>query len=449
VISEPTPGAAEAPAPDPEDQPQVPTLGNSPTQQPPSGDSEPWTPAPGNIPLWLQERWLRFIIAILDAATAPVGLTPKTVIWRKNKATLYRYQASSGAENIPGSPADAPVPRYPVPLLLIYALINRPYIMDLRPGQSLVAYLVNQGFDVFLLDWGDPQDEDAGLTLDDLVMDYMPLAIQQVLRASGATEISLLGYCMGGTLAAIYAATHPNVPAGPLRNLICLASPIDFAAGETPLHVWLDPQHFDVHQLVDTLGNVPPLYIDLGTRLLRPIVNTIGGYATLWAHLDDPELVARWQAMHRWLNDGVVFPGAAFRQWITAFYQQNQLVRDALRIRHRRVRLRAITASLLIIAARHDHIVPVSQVTPLLDRVGASDRELLVLPGGHVGLVTGRNAARILWEPIARWLAPRSLPIDRRQPRRRTSRRAPSSSAVQDPARAHQRRNSTSLPLDW
>jgi polyhydroxyalkanoate synthase len=366
--------------------------------------------ADGAIPPWLQERWLRFLTAILDAEHAPVGLTPKTAIWRKNKATLYRYHGPQP-------------PRYPIPLLLVYALINRPYVMDLRPGQSLVEYLVNQGFDVFLLDWGDAEDEDAALTLDDLVAGYLPLAVRRVSHASGAEQVSMLGYCMGGTLAALYAATHANAPDGPLRNLICLASPIDFAAGETPLHVWLRPEHFDVHALVDTLGNVPPIYVDLGTRLLRPIANTIGGYANLWAHLDDPEFIVRWQAMHRWLNDGVVFPGAAFRQWITNFYQENRLIRDALLLRHRRVRLARITASLLVIAAQHDYIVPVEQVTPLLDHVGSIDRELLVLPGGHVGLVTGRVAERVLWEPIVRWLAPRSQPRACCPPARRKRRR--------------------------
>jgi polyhydroxyalkanoate synthase len=349
---------------------------------------------------------LRFLITILDAATAPVGLTPKTPIWRKNKAILYRYQRSQP-------------PRYPIPLLLVYALINRPYILDLRPGQSLIAYLVDQGFDVFLLDWGDPQDEDASLTLDDLVADYLPLAVQQVLRATGASEISMLGYCMGGTLAALYAATHPNVPAGPLRNLICLASPIDFAAGNTPLSLWLRPEYCNVQALVETLGNVPPAFIDLGMRLLRPIANTIGGYQHLWEHLDDPEFVCRWQAMHRWLNDGVAFPGAAFCQWITAFYQENRLIRDALMLRHRRVRLARITASLLVIAAQNDYIVPAAQVAPLFDHVGSADRELLVLPGGHVSLITGRAAAHILWEPLVRWLVPRSQQRERYPLRRR------------------------------
>jgi len=149
---------------------------------------------------------------ILEGAKADTGQTPKEVIWTKNKAKLYRYEPM--AEK-----------RFPVPILIIYALINRPYVLDLMPGNSFIEYMVKHGFDVFMLDWGTPGDEDKKLSFEDYVLDYIPRAVKKVLRATGTEEISLLGYCMGGTMTAMYSALFPDKP---LRNLVLLTAPIDF-----------------------------------------------------------------------------------------------------------------------------------------------------------------------------------------------------------------------------
>src|SRR5205807_5567602 len=136
------------------------------------------------------KKYAKGIQIILDGAQAPTGQTPKEVIWTKNKAKLYHYEPAIEK-------------RFPVPILLIYALINRPYVMDLMPGNSLVEYLANQGFDVYMLDWGTPGDEDKDLTFEDYVLDYIPRAVRKVLRHSHAEELSLIGFCMGVTMTAI------------------------------------------------------------------------------------------------------------------------------------------------------------------------------------------------------------------------------------------------------
>ncbi len=152
---------------------------------------------------------------MLEGAKIETGQTPKEVIWTKNKAKLYRYEPTRQK-------------LFPVPILLVYALINKPYVLDLLPGASLVEYLVNQGFDVYLLDWGTPGDEDRHLALDHYILDYIPRAARKMLQAAHAHEFTLLGYCMGGTMSAMYAALFPALP---LKNLILLTSPIDFSAG--------------------------------------------------------------------------------------------------------------------------------------------------------------------------------------------------------------------------
>ena len=169
-----------------------------------------------------------------------VGQTPKEIIWKKNKAILYRYQ-----------PAKEKTKK--VPMLMIYALINKPYILDLAPGSSLIEYLTDRGHDVYLLDWGTPGYEDRHMKLDDYVMDYIPRAVKKVLRTSDADEISLLGYCIGGTLTAMFAALHPNLP---IRNIVFLTSPFDFKNAGLFTN-WVDERYFQLDQMVDTLGNIP------------------------------------------------------------------------------------------------------------------------------------------------------------------------------------------------
>jgi len=320
-----------------------------------------------------------------------VGLTPKEVIWSKNKAKLYRY-----------APTIEKTQR--VPLLMIYALINKPYILDLSPGNSLIEYLVNRGFDVYLIDWGTPGLEDRNMKLDDYVMDYIPRAVKKVLRTSGADEISLLGYCMGGTLTSIFASLHPELP---IRNLIFMTSPFDFSDAGL-FTKWLDEKHFNLDKLVDTLGIIPPEMIDFGNKMLKPIVNFYGPYVNLVDRAENENFVTGWKLMQKWVNDGVPFPGEAFRQWIREFYQHNKLLKGELEIRGRKVDLSTIRANVLNIAAERDHIALPHQVEALMPVISSKDKTYVVMPTGHVSVTFGRQAISKTYPTIGDWLEQRS-----------------------------------------
>jgi polyhydroxyalkanoate synthase len=329
---------------------------------------------------------------ILEGARIDTGLTPKEVLWTKNKARLYRY--------IPTIPTHTT--RHTVPLLLIYALINRPYVLDLRPNNSIIEYLVAQGFDVYLLDWGIPGAEDKNLTFDDYILDYMPRAIKKVLHTAHAEELSLLGYCMGGTMAAMYAALFPTHT---LKNLILLTSPIDFAADHTGLYaLWTSERYFNYDRVIEAFGNVPGEFIDLGNRMLKPVNNYIGSYMTMWERIMQDQPMDTWLAMHKWVNDVIPFPGAAFRQWIRDFYQQNRLVKGEIKLRGRRVDLSHISCSLLSIAGQKDHICTLPQAEAIMSLVSSEDKRFLVLDAGHVGLLTGSGAKKNLWPTLCAWL---------------------------------------------
>lgn len=321
-----------------------------------------------------------------------VGLTPKEVIWKKNKAKLYRY-----APHLPK--------RYPVPLLCIYALINKPYIMDLAPGNSLIEYLVQQGYDVYLLDWGEFGYEDKDLGFDDIVFDYVAKAVKKVQRTANSNAVSLLGYCMGGTITSMYAALHEAK--ANLKNIIFMATPIDFSNAGLFTR-WLDERYFPIDKLVDTLGLIPPDLIDLGNKLLKPITNFYGPTVSLIDKAHDERFVSRWRLMNAWVSDGTPFPGEAYRQWIKEFYQSNKLAKGEIHLRGRQVDLSKIRSSILNIIAKHDHIALPCQSEPINSLVSSEDVTNTVINAGHISLVFGRSATNETYPTIHRWLDERS-----------------------------------------
>ncbi|GAC1344825.1 MAG: class III poly(R)-hydroxyalkanoic acid synthase subunit PhaC [Ktedonobacteraceae bacterium] len=330
---------------------------------------------------------------MLEGAKADTGQTPKEVIWTKNKARLYRYEP-------------AVEKRYPVPILLVYALINRPYVLDLMPGNSLVEYLVGKGFDVYMLDWGIPGDEDKNLTFENYVLDYIPRAIKKVLRAANAEELTMLGFCMGGTMAAMYAALFPGKP---LRNLILLTAPTDFTTENTGLYgLWTSEKYFNPDHMAEAFGNIPGDLVDTGNRMVRPVTNYVGSYVTMWDRIMQDKSMDTWLAMSKWVNDGIPFAGAAFRQWIREFYQQNKLVKGEIKLRGRRVDLSNITCAVLNIAGKKDHICTLPQAEATMNAISSEDKEFFVLDAGHVGLLTSSDAKSTLWPKIRTWLELRS-----------------------------------------
>ena len=335
---------------------------------------------------------------VLHRTGIETGRTPREIVWSKGKATLYRYEPD--AEK-----------RFGIPILLVYALILRPYILDLIPGNSFVEYLVEQGFDVYLLDWGIPGEEDSHLGFEDYVLDYLPQAVEQVLGVSEAEKLTLFGYCQGGTMCAMYAALFPE---GPPLNLVLLTTPTDFAPDDPGLlglwTYWSRQGYFDPDLLIGPSGNVPA---DEAGRFAEgvagaPIGAYLGAHARSWGLLARGKPTRTFLAASKWVDDHVPFPGAAFRQWVRDFYQQNKLVKGEQELRGQRINLANIECPVLNIAGRKDYICSLTQAAPTTNLVGSADTEFLVLDAGHVGLMCSSVASYELWPGIRGWLAPRS-----------------------------------------
>ncbi len=339
----------------------------------------------------LSAEWARTLtraFRALELATAPepqIGLTPKEVVYRRNKARLYRY----------ASPRTRTVPILFVPNLGI----SRPAIFDLQPGVSFVEYMCGQGYDFFLLDWGVYGEEDNGLTVDECVTRTLPRVARKVLEASGADELAIIGYCMGAPLSVSFVALHGELP---LRAYVNMAGPIDFAQAGLFAR-WLDKRFYDVDRVVDTMGAIPADWVKLGFKLLRPTMD-VSTALNLWWNLDNPRYVDGYQALSRWANEYVPFPGEFFRRWVRDFYQENRLVRGTLRLGGELVDLARVRCPVFVVAGKEDYIAPAPCVRALLDHVGSEDRQYLELPGGHISLIAGRSAAVHCWPRVAEWL---------------------------------------------
>ena len=281
--------------------------------------------------------------------------------------------------------------------------ISRPYIFDLLPGGSFVEHMTQQGFDFYMLDWGVFGPEDDDLTVEACVTQILPRMARRVLETSGTDQLSVLGYCMGAPISASFVATHPEVP---VKNFVNMAGPIDFAKVGL-FGLWLGKQNFNVDRFVDTLGSVPADLVKAGFKLLKPTMD-LSTNLNLWWNLWNDKYLEGFQALNKWANEYVAFPGEFFRQWVRDFYQDNRLYRGDLVMGGRPVRLERITCPVFVVGAKEDYIAPPACVRALIDSVGSADKEYVELPGGHISLIAGRGAAVHCWPRVSSWLGPRS-----------------------------------------
>jgi polyhydroxyalkanoate synthase len=326
---------------------------------------------------------------------AHIAQTPKTLVWTLNKAKLYHY--------VPLVPQEQ---RHKVPLLIVFAIMNRPHVIDLRPGHSFVEYMVARGHDIYLLDWGAPGPEDHSLSFDDYVLEYLPRVVRKLKSDSGSERFNMLGWCLGALISTMYASLRPD---DGLESLVLLTAPLDFTDKKAGGFIrWASDQAFDPDKIVDAFGLVPAEMIDYGAKALKPVENFIGSYLNLWDNLDNPKVVASWHAMNTWVRDIIPMAGGVYRQLITNLYKENQLVTGKLVLRGERVDLSRLKANLLNVIAESDHISPPCESEGIMDLIASRDKEVFRVRGGHIGIMAGSGAERTTWPHIEAWLAKRS-----------------------------------------
>jgi polyhydroxyalkanoate synthase len=325
------------------------------------------------------------IATLKKLGSIDVGTSEKQTIHRDGKVTLYRYIPIAEVTN-------------PVPVLIVYALANRPYMMDLQPQRSLVRGLMEQGLEVYLIDWGYPDDEDRRLGLDDYLDGYIDRCVDVLRRRHKLDSINLLGVCQGGTFSLCYGALNPEK----VRNLVLMVTPVDFHTPDNLLTAWL--RHVDVDNLVDSLGNIPGALLNWAFVSMKPLRLTSQKYLDMLDLLDDEEKAKTFLRMEKWIHDNPDQAGECFRQFVKDLYQQNKLIRGRLRIGERDVDLMRITMPVLNVYASLDHIVPPSASLALEGCVATTDYTALEFEGGHIGIYVSARAQQQVPQKIAEWL---------------------------------------------
>lgn len=322
-----------------------------------------------------------------------VGDTPHDVVYEEDLLKLLHYRR------------DTP-PTVREPLLICYALVNRPYILDLQQQRSVVRRLLQRGFDVYMIDWGVPTAADRTMRLNDYICGLMKRASDFVLQRAATSQMNLLGYCMGGTMSTIFTTLYPEI----VKNLVLLAAPIDFSGDESLLHVWTQEKYFDVDRLIDSYGNCPGSVLQSAFRMMRPVQNFIEKYTSFADNMHDDNYLENFFAMERWGQDNIPVAGETFREFVKCFYQGNQLVKGEYMIGGKRVLLDRITCPLLLLVAAFDHLVTPSSTLGIEPHVKSRDLKKMTIQAGHVGLVVSSKAHKQFWPEATQWLAERSTP---------------------------------------
>jgi polyhydroxyalkanoate synthase len=315
---------------------------------------------------------------------------------------------------------------HPVPILIVYALVNRYYILDLQSDKSVIKKLLDEGFDVYIIDWGYPSGVDRYLTLDDYVNGYINNAVDKIRERSGLDKITLLGVCQGGTFSVMYAAKHPEK----VKNLVTLVAPVDFDTDKGILNLWA--KSLDVDKIVDYYGIVPGDFLNSAFLLLDPFRLMIDKYVGLLERIEcepgdkecelrNEETVRNFLRMEKWIFDSPDQAGETFRQFMKDCYQKNLLIKNEMKLNGTKINLKNITMPLLNVMAEFDHLVPNDASKPLSNAVSSTDKETLVFPTGHIGIFVGSKSQKEVCPKIAAWLRPRSITNGKAEEKNRRS----------------------------
>jgi polyhydroxyalkanoate synthase subunit PhaC len=338
--------------------------------------------------LRMQQKLGAGIKTLREVGNHDYGLTPRQAVLRDGKVTLYRFIGD-----------EAPTEK--IPLLIVYALVNRPYMVDLQPDRSIVQNLLKAGHDVYLIDWGYPDGSDRFTTLDDYINGTIRDCVDHLRQATRQDAINLLGVCQGGAFSLCFASIYPEK----VRNLITMVTPVDFHTDDNMLSHWT--QDIDIDLMIDALGNVPGDLMNWCYLTLKPYRLNAQKYVGMIDILDNPDEVQNFLRMEKWIFDSPDQAGEAFREFIRDFYQGNKLVNGGLSIGGKDVDLRRLTMPVLNIFAEQDHLVPPAASKALAAEVGTTDYTELSFRGGHIGIYVSGRAQREVPPAIDRWLKAR------------------------------------------
>jgi polyhydroxyalkanoate synthase len=342
-----------------------------------------------NEMLEMQKKFVKGIDVLINMEDVESDKTHKELLYQEDKMKLYHYTPL--VEN-----------PCPVPTLIVYALVNRQYMMDIQQDRSVIKNLLELGLDVYIIDWGYPSPEDMYLTMDDYINGYIDNAVNHILQETGSEKLNIIGVCQGGTMSVIYSSLNTQK----VKNLVTMVTPIDFDIDDALLFVW--GKDLNIDNMVDAYGVVPGSFMNSGYMMLKPFQLMLDKYMGVIENMDNPEVMKNFMRMEKWIFDSPGQAGETLRQFVKDLYQQNKLVKGELEIGGEKIDLNNITMPLLNIYAEHDHLVPPSSSKPLSDLVSSTDKETISFPVGHIGMYVSSKSQNEIAPKLASWLMKRS-----------------------------------------
>jgi polyhydroxyalkanoate synthase len=339
-----------------------------------------------------RERILKSKEVLLGPLDTDIATTPHEVVYREDRVKLKHYKPA------------APRKTLRTPLLIVYALINRETMLDLQPGRSVVQNLLQEGIDLYMIDWGYPTRKDRYLTISDHVNGYLDNVVDFIRRRCRVPRINLMGVCMGGTFSLMYSALHPEK----VKNLITTVTPSNFETSQGLLHVWT--RELNLGRIVEAYGNVPGDLLNVGFLLLNPARLVIDKYVSYFENIDKKEFIENFIRMEKWIFDSPDVPGETIRQFVEDCYQKNLLIQNRMELDGQRVDLGRITMPVLNIYGKYDHLVPPEACEPLIEKLGGRDTENFCMNTGHIGIYVSSKCQSELIPKIVRWLRERDEP---------------------------------------
>jgi len=323
-------------------------------------------------------------LASMDGLTS--GVTAHDIVFERDKLRLLHYKRNES------------VTQNTTPLLIVYSLINRPYLADFSKGRSLVQGLLDAGQDVYLIDWGYPDANDRFTSLDDYLNGALDACVDEVCKRHNTSQLNMLGICQGGTFSLCYSALYP----AKIRNLVTTVTPVDFHTPDNMLGHWA--KNINTDKLVDTLGNIPGHVISRMFTTLRPYRQIAQKYRCLVDIMDDTAALKKFMQLEKWLFDSPDQAGEAFRQFLKDIVQQNKLITGQVVIGTQAVDLKQINMPVFNVYAEQDNLVPPASAKAIGELISSEDYLELSFNSGHIGPFVSGKGQKIIPAAIAQWL---------------------------------------------
>jgi len=324
------------------------------------------------------------------------------------------------------------------PVLLVTPLAAPAICFDLRRGCSLVEHFVQQGRPTYLVEYGEISFKNRKLGMEHWVEEVVPEAIKTVSENAGGRPVHVVGWSLGGIFSLLVAADRPDLP---IASLSVVGSPVDVK--QVPMVAPLRPilrltDGGIVTQLYRVLGGAPkPLVrrafqLSSGTKLITKPLATL-------QHLDDAEWLAQIEAVDRFTANMIAYPGRTFGQLYHRMIKHNQLLTGKVNLSGHEIDMSTITKPVLVFAGNTDGIAPINAVRPLVDLLpNAHEVRFEIVPGGHLGMLTGRAARATTWPTLDEWIEQYSTPAE---PERRPVAQKTAKKTAKKPAKKSARKS--------